>query len=589
MRAQFDRLGRPDAISWVTGLVTLILLVPSTLISSLVDFSGREIEFLVLVIARVGIMFIFFAIGKGALVRFAKNRPQPMITLATFVAAILIATSVFDLLLVVAGFSDQSYLGRRLNTTFVGTMTALILSSLLVSFAREFSRSNSELVQIAENLATSKAEAGQKILDRQAQLLGTIKEPITQELAKLGDSDLDSRTAVMQSLIDDVVRPLSYSLNRDFPVEQSMAEPVSSAGINWNKVADAALNGNPFRWLAFPISVGLISTSFLVINFGTPGIFGAISLVATNFLMTLGFWRSWLYLPKRVKKFLRGALFSLAHVPIGFASSWVVNQVSGFNLLEPIRVWSFIVICLLLSWTVTLVSTALKLLKQTNEQLVVAVEEIKREVIAINNSYRQLHRGVSRVLHGPVQEAVVAAMLRLKAQPIEATGVDYAKPIRKKITSVLELLNQPAIPATDLSNVFSDLEELWSEVVAISFQVSDRDLAIVGSDLSAAYALAELTREACSNAIRHGKANSIQISVRVVDEQRAIDLVVENDGLALSDSIKPGLGSQLFDEQTLAWSRKRIGSRTVVQAKLPLGNDLSTLTPKTFELPTPVD
>lgn len=572
MRAQFDRLGRPDAISWVTALIALILMVPSALISSLVDFSGREIEFLAIVLARVGIMFLIFAIGKALLDRFAHNRPKPLITLATFLAAIVPATAVFDLLLVVAGFTDQSFLERRLRTTFVGTMSALVLSSLLVSYAREFSRSNSELVQIALSLAKSKAEAGQKILNRQAELFATIKEAINTELAKFGGAGLDSNTAVMQKLIDDVVRPLSYSLNRDFPVEQESADSVNSTAINWNKVIAATVNGNPFRWLAFPITVGLISTSFLVINFGSSGIFGAIALVAINFLMTLGFWLSWPFLPNQLSKFPRGILFTLAHLPTGIASGWVVNQITGFNLLEPIRLWSFIVISILLSWTVTLVSTTLRLLRQTNDDLVVAVEELKREVIAINNSYRQLHRGVSRVLHGPVQEAIIAEMLRLKAQPGSTNGSDYAESIRQRISKVLELLNQPAIPTTDLHQVFSDLEELWSGVVAISYEVSDHDLELIGSDLPAAYALAELVREACSNATRHGKANSIRIQVRVIDQQRAIELLVENDGLALSESIEPGIGSQLFDEQTLAWSREQVGNKTVVRARLPFSS-----------------
>jgi two-component sensor histidine kinase len=271
---------------------------------------------------------------------------------------------------------------------------------------------------------------------------------------------------------------------------------------------------------------------------------------------------------------------------MSLVSTGVVTLITGFNVLEPVRFWSFVAISTLISWTVTLVVAALRLLSETNAELTQTAEDLKREVIAINNSYRQLHKGISRLLHGPVQEAITSSMLRLQAQAESVdTALDasaYAEVIRARVTAALELLNAPAFPTTDLGKMFADLEELWSGVVNVTYSLSDKDLTVIGSDRSAAYAVAELVREACSNATRHGNARRIDISVKVLPKERAIHLVVDNDGAPLALPSKPGIGSQLFEEQTLSWSRKQVGRKVRVTARLPLSAtaDESALSPK---------
>jgi two-component sensor histidine kinase len=579
VKKYLDRLGRPDAISWVTGLVTLVLMVPAALISSGVDFTGQEVLFSAIVLVRVGAMLVIYAIGKAALVRWSTRRPQPLITLATFWVAMLVGTALFDLLLVVSGLTEEFMLATRLRTTFLGTTATLVLSSLLVTYARDFSRSNVELLEKIDHLQGAKEKAGEDILSRRSQLIGTITESINVELAKFGGTNPDTDSAVMQRLIDDVVRPLSYSLNRDFPVDDEAPPVEPDTAIHWNRVSKEALTGNPFRWLAFTVGIGLISASFLILNFGAAGIFATLALLA---LSTSMFWlagRVWRFLPERIGPLARAVLFTAAHVPYGVAVSLAVTDLAGFNLLEPVRLWSFVIIAALISWTVTLVSASLRLLRETNLELAHIVDEVKRELIIVNNSQRQLHKGISRLLHGPIQEAITSSMLRLKAQSESASTIDYADTIRERISEALEQLNTPAVPATDLVTVFSGLTELWSGVVDIQSSISDRDLAIVSADHTAAYALAELVREACSNAIRHGNSRRIDVAVSVFPRKREVLLVVENDGIAPPAHSHPGIGSQLFDEQTLSWSRKKVGSRVRVQARVPLTGEHALATP----------
>jgi signal transduction histidine kinase len=277
----------------------------------------------------------------------------------------------------------------------------------------------------------------------------------------------------------------------------------------------------------------------------------------------------WRFIPAGVSSGPRAMIFTAAHIPMGTAAGWAESLVSGFSLLTPGRMVAFIAICVLASWTATLVSSSLRLQRETNASLRDAVDELKRELITANTSYRQLNTGVSRVLHGPVQEAVIAAMFKLRKGQGFGDPVAAAKEIRSSINAALELLQAPELALVDLNTTFRDLQVLWDGVVEIDCVVSG-DKILTEADQRTAFGISELVREACSNAIRHGKARRIEISVSVRKDDRVVEIQIDNDGLPLSRNATPGIGSQLFDEQSLEWSREQVGDRVRVTARLPL-------------------
>jgi len=570
MRAHIDRLGRPDAISWVTALGALVVMVPSAFLTAMVDASGRELEFFGVVLVRVGVTVAVLGLGWVVLKSVARTKPRPVITLTTFVVAIVLATTVFDALLVAYGFTAESLLARRLPTTLVGTLSALILSSLVHSYARDFSRSNVELRTALDELQRRRIEAKANILSRKTELISTIKTTINQELEKVDGSIGGGDTAVMQHLIDDVVRPLSYSLNRDFDSDTSPVVVPRVAPIDWTIVVRGALQGNPFHWIGFPVVIGLISAPFLIVNFGATGLLTVVVFLALVMVVMRTLAWCWALMPSGVPVWARVLIFTLTHIPGAFMSTWITERLSGFPVSATNQVLGFLLLSLVFSWSVALVAATFRLLRESNAQLAEAADQLKRELIVINASYRQLNKGIARVLHGPIQAAIASSMLRLMANSDHLTASASADMVRQRIAQALDILSEPFTSDTDVVQVMADLSELWSGVVEITYQVSPGDLAHIKTDRSASYALGELIREACSNATRHGKAKSISIVVHRVDGGRAVELTVDNDGHPLSKEPRPGIGSQLFDEQTLSWSRVQVGETVRVVAKIPL-------------------
>lgn len=569
MKPILERLGRPDAISWVTGVVIVSLMIPGSYVSSLVEVSGREVEFFSIVAVRLLILTGIFAGGRLALQRFAMVNPQPLITLATFVIAIVASTAAFDTLLVLTDIAPEYYLERRLRTTLVGSLLVLVASSLIVSYAREFSRSNTELQSVIRELGQARTDASERFEQRKAELIAQIRGSVDRELSRLGAGGAGLEPAVMESLIDDVIRPISYSLNRDFSAEAPRVYVPETTTTQWSSVVEFAFLRAPFRWREFGVVMAVITGPFLTINFGVPGVLGAATLVGVCAMFMLAFGALWRFIPGGVTSGSRATIFTIAHIPMGSAAGWAVSVVSGFSLLAPGRMAAFIAISVLASWTATLVSSSLRLQRETNASLREAVDELKRELITANTSYRQLNKGVSRVLHGPVQEAVTAAMLKLRKGQGLGDPVTAAKEIRASINAALELLQAPELAPVDLDTTFRDLQVLWEGVVDIDCGVSG-DKTLIDADPRTTFAVSELVREACSNAIRHGKAKHIDILVSVRKDERVVEIQIDNDGLPLPSDPTPGIGSQLFDEQSLEWSREQVGDRVHVTARLPL-------------------
>jgi glucose-6-phosphate-specific signal transduction histidine kinase len=81
----------------------------------------------------------------------------------------------------------------------------------------------------------------------------------------------------------------------------------------------------------------------------------------------------------------------------------------------------------------------------------------------------------------------------------------------------------------------------------------------------------EICKEAVSNAVRHGEAKNITISIdRSADELLVIEAADNGRGIE-SDAI-PGVGSRMLDDLSVDWSisNNRGTARTVLAAHLPL-------------------
>lgn len=569
MKVLWNRLGHPDAINGFSFLFVLILQTSGSILSSLIDFEERVFEFLGLRLLSLLVLGCVLGVGRLALNRWARSTPRPLLTLAVFSLAIAAGAAVFDVSLVATGFAEEYRFVSRLITAFIGVMTGLVLVALLVTSAREQSRSLAELAQAADQLRSLRADAEERISTRREELIHTIRDTIDDQLNLIGFGSA-SDTAVVRNLIDDVVRPLSYSLARgdSTVVETTSAQPTSR--VDWRSVIVDSFRGQPFHPVALAIVLGVISAPFLLLNFRAEGSLTLALLMVTVAAFTASAALLWQILPNGLSLPFRIIIFTAVSLPKAVLSAWMIQEITGVPFLDPLRFGAWMTIVTISSWAVALVFTVFTKLEETTAELVTTVDELKREVTSLNTSLRQLHKSISRILHGPIQEAITSVLVRLESRPSLATQSTFATDLRTRIESALTLVRSPSAVQGDPVAVVENLQELWGDDLNITLAAGASDLETLRAHPQTSYAVAEVIREGCQNAIRHGEARSIVVTISVHSDQQTVEIVVENSGIAMTEVSHAGLGSQMLDELTLEWQRVNLAEGARLRATLPI-------------------
>jgi signal transduction histidine kinase len=105
-------------------------------------------------------------------------------------------------------------------------------------------------------------------------------------------------------------------------------------------------------------------------------------------------------------------------------------------------------------------------------------------------------------------------------------------------------------------------------VCAVDIYYSQNLIESVPKDSVSAHCINEIVKECVSNAIRHGEAS--QVTVSISDPlDGSISISITNNGDA-KISAQQGVGSLMLDEVTMNWSRELTDSGVQVLAKVAL-------------------
>jgi hypothetical protein len=200
-------------------------------------------------------------------------------------------------------------------------------------------------------------------------------------------------------------------------------------------------------------------------------------------------------------------------------------------------------------------------LLDTNEQLQISISQMRQELWL----YR---RNLIWVIHGPLQSALISAALKLQApEPLSAREMID---LRSHIDSAYATLDSADHVGPDFSSFLTSLCQLWHGLCTITTSDPQDLTSRIDESLPTAAAATEIVREAVGNAIRHGGATTVAISLDSEDE-RLLSIVVTDNGTGLVEGASPGLGSDLFDALAFRWSRVASIPGTTVQADVAWG------------------
>ncbi len=570
MKQAWNRLGSPDAISWIMVVLLLVQLASGSLVAPFTDLNGRIFEFLAVRISSLLVISAVLGLGKMLLLQFARKRPMPLLTLGIFAVATVAGSVTQNWLLIVTQFTDQWTIGQRLIVAIPGLFAFLLVSGILISLARELARDNQELAATAFELITIRAEASVRIEQRKAELVSTVREQLEQSWTKMKTIVHTDISAELNHMVDDVIRPLSFQISNEVNTFQPRSIVVANPRVSWRDLVINAMTTNPAHPFSAATWLALLVGTFLIPTLGLRGLVTATALAAITFLGLTVVRLLWSILPQRLPVSARASCFAVITIGLMATCPPAMEALSSYEFAAATVFVGWIVLGSSLVWTVTLVLSVRNTLRSTRETLLATVDELKREVIQLNGEMRRLQKGISRLLHGPVQQIVSAAIHRLRNGNDGPATDSLVADLQARIAASIQLLNNPREVSIDLDNAIRDFVELWDGVVEISLDFPVETLSRLHQEPVAMSAIVELIREECGNAVRHGEATHIYVKVSIDESDKTSRLIVKNDGKPLPISPRPGMGSQILDDLCLNWLRTNSGELVKLEALLPL-------------------
>jgi signal transduction histidine kinase len=123
--------------------------------------------------------------------------------------------------------------------------------------------------------------------------------------------------------------------------------------------------------------------------------------------------------------------------------------------------------------------------------------------------------------------------------------------VNEDLASALEVIKFESLESADLRDVISQIVEVWQSTCEIYSNVTKPVYQATKKKSLVGEAVAEVLREAVSNAIKHGSASEIEIDAKV--SNNLILLSITNNGKPPVNSRGNGFGSKLYSELTHTW------------------------------------
>ena len=163
-------------------------------------------------------------------------------------------------------------------------------------------------------------------------------------------------------------------------------------------------------------------------------------------------------------------------------------------------------------------------------------------------------RQLAQFLHGHMQTKLNAVAARIEAQPDHHNLSDDIEQIEKVLNDAVVEFGKQQVG--DIEDIIRSLERDWGGLVKFSFAVSPAQLSQKQLE-----AVREVMNEGVANAVRHGFASRISVTLGEGPE-----ITISDDGTGPRDGV-PGLGSTYFDSISKDWELRATSAGSILRLK----------------------
>jgi len=526
------------------------------------DSGNPLLRIIVVTTLHLGVFATLFLIKRILLDR-VKPGFIPLLTLVTLAFVGLSRGYFFEIWLSAWDISAFNDVGLRMQTSLLTTVSTFSVGIVTTANSRMHQIKSGQLLNELDRLEMIKVDALARIKLIDTEAVQGIKNQLDTYVKSMQGKPVSEILLTLRTMIDTVVQPLSRQLELQ---TNNWSPPLSREDkiqVNWIKAFKNGLNPGKINYRLIPIL--LIVTALPVVIQNTPIYFAFFPLFLSY-----------------CAGFLIGKFFS----------SIFVNEVANFGkyLFATLCTGFVVGVCtlpmthnydqayrflILATVTYPITASLVSMISSADKQLVIATtdlakatKELEWNVARIREAQHQNQRNLARALHGSVQAKLASAYLELeKVDEKEVGSQETVNQIVSEIQKSVATISAHQPQGIDLLELLAQTRANWASVAAVTCQVSDEDLKLIHRDDLSTVALIDVIPELVFNAIKHGKADLIDISI-IFKNERIIELIVQDNGIHELINVASGLGTKILNESAISWNRERIDGHTITTAEL---------------------
>jgi signal transduction histidine kinase len=574
VRTGVRRTGGAWSTSWAV-IVTMCLILVLDRVGTDLERTGEPMPLVSSGLVGAAAIAVVLRAAHWTVLRGAEERPRPVVaafTLTAAGAAAAIAGNVHDR---AARLPVKATLGYFFERTAwaVGFLVVLtIAADALMEYRTQFRR----IATQNANLLRTRTEVTGLLAHAVRAELAVIAEQVRADLARLDDADRHEALRLLRHAGDEVVRSRSHELAKaSVPYRPVDVAPELPTRTLVGLAADATA-GRSIRPGVPGVFVGLWGFGASLVGLGLPTAAMVGILVGMVTASIFGLFGVLVRIGSRGSQPAARITFALL-ATLAASTTWALTlRLLEAKLAIPLPTGGSnvqVAVQALLMTAVPIAQSVGRAARHQDERSVAELRrintELEHEVARANSDLWAQRRALARALHGPVQAAINAAALRLSmagddAKAIEAAVAQARTAIEASLVDLERTVTDDRLDATDdLDQAIARIRGLWEGVVDVDVVVAPELATELADDSTMTAALVDVLAEACSNAVRHGRARHIR--ARLQGEADHVTLEVVDDGQPGTIGA-PGGGSDLLDEITLAWQRTHEVSGTRLTA-----------------------
>jgi signal transduction histidine kinase len=438
----------------------------------------------------------------------------------------------------------QPYLLRPLNSSVSVPLWFLIIRFIIGSkgefqklfhdlYVRNIRDKVTSVIPINGNLRESEIES----IETQVRMT---LEPLKKQIEEVSGIELDKESLkkeslIIQSFIEDRLRPLSHDLWRQ--------QQINPPRLNYLNFLLRLLftTKSQFGIAIFPAFIYVLVGLTTIIGFDFALRHSLLNLLLQVFIfLVFEFTYS---RAKRLKNYLNIIAILLCAIIPAFLDEIFLGSIYSETIpafVELIGVGWFL--ALSLAFSVAKAQTDYR-----KEIIGIILKDIEQPFFDNQEDKMQIAEKYAKYLHGDVQSTLSSSQMQL-IQASENDDAELGKSAIEKMASVLRRDHYEYAIGEAISPVarFQQIIDAWDGIATISIDLDDQEIAD-----SVLLKISDLLEELASNAIRHGQAKNIIVMIE--SNKSEVHITVTDDGKPRKPG-KPGLGSSLLGTQALGFN-----------------------------------